>query len=103
DLARLAEIVYATALACLAWSNPRNGRGRCDDLHGRNGVSASRAACGMARMVPRPYPGAADRAGVPRLAALRGGGRQPVALSGAARGVRAGAVRERRLSRPRRP
>src|SRR5947209_4603610 len=57
-----------------AWRGP-------NDLHGRDGFPAPRAPPGMARLVSRPYPRAADGTRLSRLAALRGGCRDPLALS----------------------
>src|SRR5439155_8441965 len=72
------------------------------DLYGRNGFSASRASPGVARLVPGAYPGLADGARLPRLAALPGDRRDRRALSRVARGFRARHVRTRRLSLTRR-
>ena len=77
--------------------------GGANDLHGRDGFPASRAPPGMARLVSRPYPRAADGTRLPCLAALRGGRRDPLALSRAARGGIGRTVRQRRLPLTRRP
>src|SRR5438309_9936347 len=79
-----------------AWRGP-------NDLHGRDGFPAPRAPRRMARLVSRPYPRAADGTRLPRLAALRGGCRDPLALSRAARGGIGRAVRQRGLPQPWRP
>src|SRR5437868_14543431 len=73
-----------------------------DDLHGRNGFSASRASPGVARLVSGAYPDLADRARLPRLAAVPGAPSGCRALSRLARGFRARHVRKRRLSLARR-